>query len=275
MVPIFDTKFDEMIDFYINSVAPVLIEEIKKFTTENFLKIKENLSTPLFSNPFNFLMGVIKNEDQMINQNFRVCVKEPLGAQDKYFLLTRVNYLYDTFRKEESEFIQGFERNLNECLVDFFEEFLEKQRKFGNEGVPLPWESYERKTHFAISDEKYGLNSLLNNLDDTFYSLVTKNLGKIRENRKVKEDNFRSTWEAKINSVTASEVTFVPKYEVEETAVKMEIADYVLEQLYHEVIEILGHVSYSRHFPEKYQNKSIYSCEEIPKLPFQIFEEGE
>ena len=43
-----------------------------------------------------------------------------------------------------------------------------------------------------------------------------------------------------------------------------------MEQLYNEVIEILEHIQYSRTKPELYQNKSIYSCDEIPKLDFQV-----
>ncbi len=43
-----------------------------------------------------------------------------------------------------------------------------------------------------------------------------------------------------------------------------------MEQLYNEIIEILEHVQYSRRRPDLYQNKSIYACEEIPKLSFQV-----
>ena len=36
------------------------------------------------------------------------------------------------------------------------------------------------------------------------------------------------------------------------------------------MIEILEHVQLSRKRPELYQNKSIYACEDIPKLSFQM-----
>ena len=57
--------------------------------------------------------------------------------------------------------------------------------------------------------------------------------------------------------------------EMEETQLKVDNMEQIMEQLYNEVIEILEHIQYSRIRPELYQNKSIYACEEIPKLSFQ------
>jgi hypothetical protein len=57
--------------------------------------------------------------------------------------------------------------------------------------------------------------------------------------------------------------------EIVETQSKLEVTELILDQLYNEVIEILEHIQYSRIRPELYQNKSIYACEEIPKLSFQ------
>ena len=42
-----------------------------------------------------------------------------------------------------------------------------------------------------------------------------------------------------------------------------------MNQLLNEVIEILEHIQYSRKEPEKYNNKSIFSCNNIPLLSFQ------
>ena len=57
---------------------------------------------------------------------------------------------------------------------------------------------------------------------------------------------------------------------MEETQLKVEVTEMIMEQLYNEIIEILEHVQYSRRRPDLYQNKSIYACEEIPKLSFQV-----
>lgn len=59
-------------------------------------------------------------------------------------------------------------------------------------------------------------------------------------------------------------------YEVEETQVKLELSEMVLEQLLNEVVEIMEHVQLSRRNPSLYLYKSIYACEEIPRLSFQL-----
>ena len=57
--------------------------------------------------------------------------------------------------------------------------------------------------------------------------------------------------------------------EMEETQIKVEVSDTITEQLYNEVIEILEHIQLSRTRGELYQYKSIYVCDEMPKLGFQ------
>ena len=57
--------------------------------------------------------------------------------------------------------------------------------------------------------------------------------------------------------------------EIEETQLKLEITEIINDQLYNEVMEILEHISLNRKKPELYQFKSIFACEEIPKLVFQ------
>jgi len=52
--------------------------------------------------------------------------------------------------------------------------------------------------------------------------------------------------------------------------VKLEISELVLEQLLNEIVEILEHVHLSRTKPDLYQHKSIYACEDIPRLSFQF-----
>ncbi len=57
--------------------------------------------------------------------------------------------------------------------------------------------------------------------------------------------------------------------EIVETQSKLEVTEIILDQLYNEVIEILEHVQLSRKRGDLYQEKSIYACEDIPKLSFQ------
>ena len=58
--------------------------------------------------------------------------------------------------------------------------------------------------------------------------------------------------------------------EIEETQLKLEITEIINDQLYNEVMEILEHIALSRKRPELYQDKSIYACDDIPRLSFQM-----
>ena len=57
--------------------------------------------------------------------------------------------------------------------------------------------------------------------------------------------------------------------EIVETQSKLEVTGLILDQLYNEIIEILEHIQLSRKNPNLYLFKSIYSCDDIPKLSFQ------
>ena len=56
---------------------------------------------------------------------------------------------------------------------------------------------------------------------------------------------------------------------MEETQLKVEVSDFILDQLYNEVVEILEHIQLIRKFGELYHYKSIYACDEMSKLGFQ------
>ena len=64
-------------------------------------------------------------------------------------------------------------------------------------------------------------------------------------------------------------------FEKDETQIKLLLSKIVMEQLLSEVVEILEHVQLSRRDPAKYQSKSIYACEEIPKLTIQDDDEDD
>ena len=58
--------------------------------------------------------------------------------------------------------------------------------------------------------------------------------------------------------------------EIQEEQVKSIASSIIFEQLINEVIEILEHVQLNRKRPELYQEKSIYACDDIPRLSFQM-----
>ena len=58
--------------------------------------------------------------------------------------------------------------------------------------------------------------------------------------------------------------------EIVETQSKLEVTELIIDQLYNEIIEILEHVQLSRKRGDLYQQKSIFTCKDIPKLNFQL-----
>ena len=63
---------------------------------------------------------------------------------------------------------------------------------------------------------------------------------------------------------------FYQIFETQETLFKIKLSKLIMEQLLNETVEILGHIQNSRKFPSKYQSNSIYACEDIPRLSFQM-----
>jgi hypothetical protein len=103
---------------------------------------------------------------------------------------------------------------------------------------------------------------------------LKEKVGILPENLEMEFENLTAEREKRLLSILAKEVASDcedgwKNYEVEETQVKLELSEMVLEQLLNEVVEIMEHVQLSRKNPSLYFYKSIYSCEEIPRLSFQ------
>ncbi len=103
-------------------------------------------------------------------------------------------------------------------------------------------------------------------------------MGLISDNHEFDNDILLNEREKKLINNISKDVLSIEEawknYDVEETSIKLILSDLVLDQLFNEVIEILEHVNLSREKPELYQSKSIYACEDIPKLAFQQTEEN-
>ena len=98
-------------------------------------------------------------------------------------------------------------------------------------------------------------------------------MGLISENHELENDVLFNEREKRMQNIISKEMTECDNawknHDIEETAIKLELTELVLDQLFNEVVEILEHVNLSRQRPALYQSKSIYACEDIPKLSFQ------
>ena len=122
--------------------------------------------------------------------------------------------------------------------------------------------------------EKNKPKKLVDFVTEQLISLLNVKIGLITSNYEyLSQDQINAEKEKRLIKTLKSELKeHEPHWnnlEIEETQLKIEISEIINEQLYNEVMEILEHISLSRKKPELYQYKSIFVCEEIPKLSFQ------
>ena len=155
---------------------------------------------------------------------------------------------------------------MNINIIDTTLELINKERLYGDIGEPFAYNSIRTRKigyKYPENDSKKLVEFIRKNLLDYLKNpifLIKDNIVNIDEKniinyfKKDLEDND-GQWE---------------DMEIVETQSKLEVTELILDQLYNEIIEILEHVQLSRKRPELYQTKSIYACEDIPKLSFQL-----
>ena len=193
---------------------------------------------------------------------------------DKKEILKNFATINKKVRQEDNITSDNYYDNMmNECVLETALELIEKERFYGENGEPLRWSSRTREISF-----KYGKND-----GKKFADYICKNLLKIIHNRigLISENyDFLSGEQLNVererrflkmihNELDENEYQW-KNLEMEETQLKIEVTEMIMDQLYNEIIEILEHIQYSRRGPDLYQYKSIYACEEIPKLSFQV-----
>ena len=119
----------------------------------------------------------------------------------------------------------------------------------------------------------------MNYIMEQLFNIFNTKLGLINTNYEyLTQDQLNSEKEKRLINILKEELIENEEHwknlEIEETQLKLEITEIINEQLYNEVMEILEHITLSRKKPELYQYKSIFSCEDIPKLVFQRTYDG-
>ena len=162
-------------------------------------------------------------------------------------------------------------------MIDTTIELLNKERFYGGGGEPLPWSS---RTHNIIYKyDKKDCKKLCDYITYNLFYLLYNRIGLISENYDfLTSEQLNNERERRIIKIFKKELdeneNQWKNLEMEETQLKIEVSEMIMDQLYNEIIEILEHIQYSRKRPDLYQNKSIYGCEEIPKLSFQVTSSG-
>ena len=270
-----DKKKEHSLNLYFKKISPKLIQLIKEEIILKYPRIYANISTPLKNKSVGLMMSLCLQDADMLKDNYKCNeIKESIrNIIDKEGILKKFEPINKQIRSKDKVTSDNFYDNmLNDCLIDTTIELINKERFYGENGDPLEWSSriHELAFKFKKNDAKIFAKYICKNLIKTMLTrvgLITENYDymnaeQINEKRDKKLiDNIK-------NELDEDEYQW-RNLEMEETQLKVEIAEMIMEQLYNENIEILEHIQYSRNRPDLYLNKSIYACEEIPKLSFQ------
>ena len=275
-----DIKKEHSLNFYMNKIAPQLIKLIRNEIKEKYNEIYDNISTPLKNHSNGLMISLALQDADMLRENYKKLYiqKEIFEIFDGEKILKNFQSIYNQLiEKENIKNEEIYHYNLNQCLIDTTIELLNKERFYGGGGEPLPWSSrthniiykYDKKDCKKLCDYiTYNLFYLLYNriglISENYDFLTSEQLNNERERRIIK--TFKKELDENENQWK--------NLEMEETQLKIEVSEMIMDQLYNEIIEILEHIQYSRKRPDLYQNKSIYGCEEIPKLSFQVTSSG-
>ena len=285
---IIDKKKYNMLHFYQKYIAPKLIELIRSEIIKKYERIYNNISKPYLNNSDKIMMSLILQDADMLKDNFKCQNNEETISDiiDKEYILKEFEPIEKKIRrhweikenkKNKDEKINYndyilYDEFLSRCLLECCIELINCERKYGENGNPLIWSSRMREIEFKY--EKNNPYKLADYVCKNLYGYLKKKVGLICDNYDCipigEINNEREKRLVKIIRNELDEGDYLWKnLEMEETQLKVEITDNIMDQLYNEIIEILEHIQLNRNKSELYHHKSIYACEDMPKLSFQ------
>ena len=271
-----DQKKENSFKLYYNKIAPKLIKLIRKEIKEKYNEIYENISTPMKNNGKGLMISLALQDADMLKDNYKRLnlKKEISNIINKEKILKEFEPINIKIRHEDNITSDNFYDNmLNNCLIDTAIELINKERLYNESGDPLPWSS---RTHeIVFKYDKNNPKKLCDYVTKNLFYLLHNRIGLISENydflsgEQLNVERERRFLKMIHNELDENEYQW-KNLEMEETQLKIEVTEMIMDQLYNEIIEILEHIQYCRRRPDLYQYKSIYACEEIPKLSFQV-----
>ena len=270
-----DKKKEHSLKLYINKIAPILIKLLYKQICNKFPLIYDNISKPLQNNSDKFMISLAMQDAEMLKDNYKSLSKVESIEKiiDKENLLKQFSKINLDIRNKDNVISDNFYDNmLNDCIIDTAIELIYKERLYGKNGNPLKWSSRTHELTFKFDKNEpkkfaaYICKKILKILHNRI-GLITENYD-FMSSEQINMEKDRRLLKVLRKDLNDNEYQW-NNLELEETQLKIESTELILEQLYNEIIEILEHIQFSRIRPELYQDKSIYACEEIPKLSFQ------
>ena len=275
---VYEIKKDLELNFYEKCILPKFLKRIENNINKNYISIINNLKKPLKKNEEEVMEDIANlitydsiYNNTIIKYNSRFYNKEIIKKEyiDKKIL----NDFNAKLEKESRFYIKYYYQYLNQCIYDTTNEIIRNKRMYGNIGEPLLWSMRNRNIDYKYKEsklfKKIFTSSIINELKKIFFSKI----GAIIENgENINISQFSKQRDIKFNENIREDLkkeNELNKLDEQETVVKITIAKIIMNQLLNEVIEILEHIQYSRKEPEKYNYKSIFSCDNIPLLSFQ------
>ena len=270
-----DKKKEHSLNLYFKKICPKLISYLHKEIIKKYPRIYENISLQKKNVSENLMISLMLQDAQMLRNNYKkICYKENLEKIiDKKEILKNFSSINRKIRQEDNITSDNYYDNmLNECVLETAIELIEKERFYGDNGEPLKWSSRTREISFKY--EKNDAKKFADYICKNILTIIHNRIGLINDNYSyMNQDEINYEREKRLLDTIKSDLngneSQWKNLEMEETQLKVESTELILDQLYNEVIEILEHIQYNRVSPELYQFKSIYACEEIPKLSFQ------
>ena len=271
-----DKKKEKTTNLYFKEIAPRLIKLIRKEIISKYDLIYENISTPMKNNSEKLMISLVLQDAELLRDNYKNTynLRSITSILDKDKILKTFEPINKKIRNNDNVTSDNFyDKMLNDCIIETAIEIINRERLYGKNGEPLQWSS--RMHELAFKYKKNEPEKLADYVCNKLKFFIRRKVGLI-------SDNCDEMTMEQINIEKDKRLTGIIRrdlddneyqwnnLEMEETQLKVDNTEQIMEQLYNEVIEILEHIQYSRTKPELYQNKSIYSCDEIPKLDFQV-----
>ena len=278
MRPISEIQRDKSLNLYNDIIAPRLIKKISKEIDSNYEQIINNLKQPFKINETKLMNGILLKDKEIISNPNSVYINKQISNLDylnKEKIKKDFTPLTKKIREEnENDVDSNYDNILNECLIDTANELIENERIYGEIGEPIKWSLRDKIITFKYTNDNLSKNQFKKKICKQLRNLTNFKMALIPENyENIDPDLIASDREKKffksINEELKNDKKNWEFFESEETQIKLLLSKIIMDQLLNEVIEIMEHVQLSRKEPNKYQNKSIYACDDIPRLSFQ------
>ena len=273
-----EIKKEKILNLYNDKIAPSLIDKIENNIEKNYENIINNLKIPLRIDEAKMINGLmLKDRSLSISSKIRFCNENITQVKFVEEKILKDFEIVDKEIRSNDNIINDnyYDKILNKCIYDTTNELIEKQRKYGIIGEPLFWSIRTKDIDYKYKNkDKYSKTIFINKIIKEMKKIIDTKMGLIAENYEYLDmDQLNQDRDKKFMESITSELKdnedYYQIFETQETYVKLSLSRIIMDQLLNEIVEILEHVQYSRKEPDKYQSKSIYACEDIPRLSFQ------